>query len=269
LFLFLIIVASSSFDVVPPGHTGVIVTAGRVAGYTVSEGFTFKIPFVQRIVKMDNRIQGMEFLTEIVTNDLQAVLMAYVVNYSLNPAMSADIFQNIGLGYQHIIIRPAVEETIKSITARYSIEVLIKDRARLSAEITAQLQYILGERGLKFERFNIADFQFSPEFTRAIERVRIAEQGALEAEQELERIRHEAQAQVVTATQAALARNQRTDAEAYEIRTLADAEAYKLDLLARTLTEDNLLALWIEQWDGVLPQFVGDGQGFMFQLPTN
>ena len=253
-FIFLL-----SFRVVPPGHTGVRVTAGNVSEQPVNEGLTFRIPFVQSIRVMDNRIQGMQFTTEAVTNDLQAVTMSYTVNYSLSSDMTVNIFQTIGMGYQSIIVRPIVEETIKDITARYPIEQLITERARVSAAITSQLQTLLGERGLVFERFNIENFAFGVEFSEAIEAVRIAEQAALRAEQDLARVEFEAQADIV-----------RADAEARAAILAAEAQAEMLRLQAQELTEENIVALWIERWNGVLPQFVGGdgGNSFMFPLPS-
>jgi regulator of protease activity HflC (stomatin/prohibitin superfamily) len=159
---------------------------------------------------------------------------------------SAHIFRTIGTGYQSIIVRPAVEETIKDITSRYPIEVLITERARVSADITTTLQQVLGERGLTFERFNIADFAFSAEFSHAIEAVRIAEQNALRAEQDLVRVQFEAQAEIAR----------------------AEAQAEVLRLQARELTETNLQAMWIESWNGVLPQVVSDGSGLLINIPT-
>jgi len=241
---------------------------GSVSDEEVSEGLTLRIPFVQSIRRMDNRIQGMQFTTEAVTNDLQAVTMSYTVNYSLSRDMTVTIFQTIGRNYQSIIIRPIVEETIKDITARYSIEQLITERARVSADITMALQSLLGERGFVFERFNIEDFQFSYEFSRAIEAVRIAEQEALRAEQDLARVAFEAQAILTRAEYEARAELARAEAQAEIDILLAQAQAEMLRLQAGELTDENILALWIAQWDGRLPQFVGDGSDFMFQLPS-
>ena len=40
-----IIVATSSFTIVPAGHTGVILTLGKVSNTSYSEGFHLKVPF--------------------------------------------------------------------------------------------------------------------------------------------------------------------------------------------------------------------------------
>ena len=247
-FILGIITIINSIAIIPAGHSGVRVTLGRVGGVE-SEGLTFKLPFVQRIVIMDNRTQALEMNTEAVTRDLQAVNMVYTVNYFLNADMTDNVFQTIGTGFESIIIRPTVEETVKDITARYTIEELITERARVSADIASALQATLSARGFTFERFNIVDFSFSSEFSNAIEQVRIAEQNALRAEQDLARVEFEAEAD----------------------RAMARAQADVLRYQAQELTDTNLMAMWIERWNGILPQIMtGDGGGMLlnFDLAT-
>jgi len=240
----LVIVALSSFVIIPAGHTGVRVTMGRVVGHE-GEGLIFTPPFIQNVVLMDNRTQALEMQTEAVTRDLQSVRMVYTVNYSLNSDMAGNVFREIGLGFESVIIRPTVEETVKDVTARYTIEQLITQRARVSSDIATELQANLGARGFTFERFNIVDFAFSQEFSNAIEQVRIAEQNALRAYQDLERSRHEAEAE----------------------RVMARAQADVLRYQAAELTDTNLMAMWIERWNGVLPSVMtGDGNGMLLNF---
>ena len=244
IVLFAIILAAATITIVQPGHTGVRVMAGQVTG-TTGEGLTLRVPFVEQIQQMNNRTVGMEMTTEAVTRDLQAVRMTYIVNYQLNPDASAEVFRTIGIAYESIILRPIVEETLKDITARYPIENLITERARVSADITSALQVAFTERGFTLDRFNIVDFHFSVEFGNAIEQVRIAEQNALRAEQDLQRVMHEAEAD----------------------RERARAQADVLRYQAQELTDTNLIAMWIERWNGVLPTFMGtDNNGIMISI---
>jgi len=234
----------SSIRIVPPGHTGVRILAGQVRG-SETEGLRFVVPFVEQMRMMNNRTVAMEMTTEAVTRDLQAVRMVYIVNYQLNTDASANVFQTIGMAYETVVLRPIVEETLKDITARYAIEELITERARVAADITSSLQIAFTARGFTLERFNIVDFDFSDEFSLAIEAVRIAEQNALRAEQDLARVEFEAEAD----------------------RERARAQADVLRMQAEELTDTNLAAMWLETWNGVLPVFMaGDSQGVMLNL---
>ena len=72
ILIIVAILAAMSITIVPPGHTGVRVRAGRVVG-TAEEGLNFRIPLVEQIQRMSNRTVAMEMTTEAVTRDLQAV----------------------------------------------------------------------------------------------------------------------------------------------------------------------------------------------------
>ena len=239
-----VILILATIRIVPPGHTGVRVLVGQVRG-SVGEGLHFVVPFAGSMQLMNNRTVAMEMVTEVVTRDLQAVRMNYIVNYRLNADASSNVFQTIGTAYESVVLRPIVEETLKDITARYAIEELITERARVSADITSTLQVAFTGRGFMLERFNIVDFNFSAEFATAIEAVRIAEQNALRAQQDLARVEFEAEAD----------------------RERARAQADVLRLQAQELTDTNLAAMWIERWNGVLPTFMaGDDQGVMINM---
>ena len=54
--LAVVALASSSFTVIPAGHTGVVLTFGRVNDVVLQEGLHFKLPFAQQVVTIDNRI---------------------------------------------------------------------------------------------------------------------------------------------------------------------------------------------------------------------
>ena len=68
LLIFVVILAviflGSSFVVIPAGHTGVALTFGKVENVVLQEGLHFKVPFVQKIVVVDNRIVKLDVNTE-------------------------------------------------------------------------------------------------------------------------------------------------------------------------------------------------------------
>ena len=68
-----LIVALSCFSIVNAGHTGVVMTFGAVSDQVLNEGIHFKAPFVQRVVKMDNRTQKIETEGTASSQDLQIV----------------------------------------------------------------------------------------------------------------------------------------------------------------------------------------------------
>ena len=78
--ILVIIFASQSFAIVPVGYTGILLHMGKVQDSALSEGVHFKIPFVQRIVAIDNRVKKLEMNTEAFSKDIQTVSAMLAVN---------------------------------------------------------------------------------------------------------------------------------------------------------------------------------------------
>lgn len=120
--LLVAIVGFNCFTVVEAGHTGVVVTLGRVNEGVLQEGIHGKAPFVQDVIKIDNRIQKLEVNTEAFSKDLQSVKTVLAINYRVDTSKSYSIYKNIGADYENVLVVPAVNEVLKAITARYTAE---------------------------------------------------------------------------------------------------------------------------------------------------
>ena len=251
-FIAAIIIIGSTMTTVPAGHTGVILTMGKVSERMLTEGMHFKLPFVQSVVKVNNQIQVYEVDAPAVSRDLQTVSSKIAVNYRVNEAMSASIYQRIGEKYESVTLMPAVQESVKSITAKYTAEELITERSAVGEQIRDLLNSKVGEYGISIEKFNIVNFDFSDEFNRAIEQKQVAEQNLIktrtEQEQEIVVAKAEAEKKVIAAEAAAKA-----------IKTQAEAQADANQLLNDSLTGLVLQNKMLEKWDGVLPKVSGGG----------
>ena len=135
-----IVLAASSFTIVPAGHTGVILTLGKVAENSYSEGLHMKVPFVQEVESISNKIQVYEASSSAVSKDLQTVSSNIAVNFRLVSDKTADMYKNVGVDYQTILIAPVVQECMKSATAKYTAEQLITERAAVGDEVKSDLE---------------------------------------------------------------------------------------------------------------------------------
>ena len=99
IVLLVLIVGAGAVTVVPAGHTGVVVTMGKVSDRVLDEGMHFKMPFVQQVVMMNNKIQKTEIDSNGVSKDLQTVSSGVAINYHINKDDSAVIYRTIGEGY--------------------------------------------------------------------------------------------------------------------------------------------------------------------------
>ncbi len=238
-----LVILLSSFAIVPAGHTGVVTRFSAVTGQVMGEGLHFKIPFVTQVINLDNRVLKAEVSSSNATKDMQTVTSTISLNYRVDKNASATIYQNIGLNYETNIIIPAIQESVKAVTAQYTAEELITKRQAISEKMRDALAEKITPYGFTIEIFNIVNFDFSAEFNAAIEAKQTAQQNALKAEQDLARIKVEAEQKVEQAK--------------------AEAEAYKLKSLE--ITQQMLAMEWINKWDGKLPTVAGDGD-YIFDL---
>ncbi len=240
--LAILIFLFNSFEVVGAGERGVVFSKlGGVQEGVRGEGLQFKIPLVQDIIAMDVKIQKSETDASASSKDLQTVHSRIALNYHIAPDRASAIYQDVGISYKERLIDPAVQEAVKATTAQFTAEELITRRGEVSAQIKNSLAERLLARNILVDEFNIVDFAFSDVFNEAIESKQTAEQAALKAQRDLERIKIEAE-QSITAAR-------------------AEAEAQRLQ--RETITDTLLQLRAIEKWNGVLPQVSGGAVPFI------
>lgn len=245
--IIVIIAVISSLAIVPAGSTGVIVTFGKVSDKALSEGLHMKVPFAQELVVVSNKIQVYEADASAVSKDLQTVSSKIAVNFRVRSDSSSSIYKNIGSDYQSVILMPAVQECMKSVSAKYTAEQLITERNKVGEEIKEQLESKVSDYGIQIEKFNIVNFDFSTEFNNAIEAKQVAEQNLLKT-------KTEQQQAIVIAEAEAKKKVIAAEAEANAIKTKADAQAKANQELAKSLNQNLINYQAIEKWDGVMPK---------------
>ena len=259
----LVVLAFSSVATVPVGSTGILLTMGKVEDSALTEGLHFKLPFVQRIISMDNRVKKLELSTEAFSKDIQTVSATLAVNYRLQPEKTFSIYKTAGLAYESNLIVPATHEVLKSVCAQYTAEELISKRAESSDMMRDELDAKLSGMGISVTDFNIIDFDFSDEFISAVESKQVAEQlkkkAATENETAIAQAEREKQVAIKQSEAQAESVRIAAQAEADAVKLAADAEAYRLQKINEQLTEKTIQNTLAERWDGKLPGVVGSG----------
>lgn len=223
------------FTVVKAGERGVLLQFGNVVEI-FEPGLHFQIPIVHKVIIMDVRTQKDEVDVGAASKDLQEIQTRVALNYHADPTRVDQLYQNIGTEYEVRIISPAIQESVKAVTAEFTAEELITKRAVVKDEIKENITLRLDTYFIAIDDFSIVDFSFSAEFDIAIEAKQTAVQQALKAENDLRRIEIEAKQVVETAK-----------AEAESIRIQAEALKQNADLI-------QLKA--VEKWNGVLPAYM-------------
>jgi regulator of protease activity HflC (stomatin/prohibitin superfamily) len=226
------------------GERGIVLNFGAVENTVLNEGIHFRVPIMQTVVLMDVQIQKAITDAASASSDLQDVDLSVALNYHIIPDKANVVYQTIGVEFKARIIDPAIQEVMKAVTARYTAEELITKRPAVSTEMKEALTQRMLESNIAVDAFSIVSFSFSQTFTDAIEAKQTAEQNALKAKRDLDRIRVEAEQTIAAAT---------AEAEALRLQKMNISP----DLIELRKIEANLKA--IEKWNGILPEVTGAG----------
>jgi regulator of protease activity HflC (stomatin/prohibitin superfamily) len=243
IVIFFFILLFNSATIVNAGQRGVIVRLGNVQDRILDEGLHLKLPFLERVVKMDVTNQKIETEADAASRDLQSVNTTIAVNYSLRVETVNTLFQQVRRDYQKRLIDPAIQEAVKAATARFNAEELITKRPEVRNAIIEDLVSRLSSQGIDIINVSIVNFSFSAAFNAAIEEKQVAEQRALQAERDLQRIEIEAKQRIAQA-----------EAEAQAIRITGQALANNPALVELEA---------VKKWNGILPTYSGGPMPFL------
>ncbi len=160
-----------------------------------------------------------------------------MVTYHVDPTKVIDIYTQYKSvdSYEATVIEPIVRQVVKSTSAEFTAEELVTKRAEYSDKVNAQLAEQFGAKSALLQNFSVTNFEFSAEFTKAIESKVTATQNAEAAKNKLEQIKYEAQQTIETA------------------KATAEAQRISSQALAAQGGSDYVQLKAIEKWDGHLP----------------
>src|SRR6266850_2670067 len=117
----LLFIFGSPYYIVEPGETAIRIRFGSIIDAQKESGLYSKVPFVDDIVHMNNRIRAFEISTKGgLSKDLQSVGTQFVINYKIDDAIA--LYKSVGTDFETIIIEPFAWECIKSGLAKYTAE---------------------------------------------------------------------------------------------------------------------------------------------------
>ncbi len=238
-------IVAGSVVIVPPGHRGVIFN--RVSGIkpvALNEGLNFVMPVLETAIVMDVRVQKDSYDATAASKDLQTVHTKVALNYRPVPEMTPKLYSEVGWDYSDRVIAPAVQEAVKATTARFTAEELITHREEVKKIIQEAVEKYVSKVNIRVEELYITDFDFSRQFAEAIESKQIAEQTALKAKRDLDRIKIEADQKIATARAEAESLRMQKEAITPQLIQLRQVDAQKLA---------------IEKWDGRMPTVMMGG----------
>lgn len=252
IVLLAIIILVNSIATVNTGFVGVKTRFGEVQDTMINEGFNFKVPFIEKIVKIDCRTQKCEYTMEASSKDLQKISNIQIaLNYNVDKSKANQLYKTVGTNYTSVLIEPSIYESVKQGMSQYTAEELVTKRSEVSNIIIELLKEKLEDKGILITALNIIDLSFSEEFDAAIEAKQITEQQTQQAKYELEKARVENEKKI---------ENAKAEAEVMKQQNSQITEQY-----LRLKEIENQKAM-LDKWDGKLPSTMTGDASMLFNL---
>lgn len=200
IVFFIAYLAVESFTVIKAGHVGVQVTLGETnLEHALPEGWSFVNP-ISDVKQLEVRLQKATLTGQSAgTKDQQQVHTDIVVNYRLTSSKAPFIYKEYGFNVAEKVLEPAINDAFKAVTGKYTSEELITKRDNVNSDIKTHLQDKVMQYDIVVNGVSLVNFGFNPDYQKAIESKVIATQLKQKADQDLERIKVEAQQEIAKA----------------------------------------------------------------------
>lgn len=233
-----------SFVIIPTGYTGVRTTFGQVDNVTLQNGFNFKIPFIQKIEKVNNKQQDIVFEKNKISSETSerntVTFKGITVTYQINPDKSAWIYANVSNYKDNLVSETLVASAIKTSSKTLS-PTDVTNRSILEPKALENIQSSLnekyGENVITINKVVINEASFDKDYDDKIAKKQQAqmeyEKQQIENKKDIEKAEADAK---VKKTQA------QAEADATKIKAEAEAEANKTvsSSITDKLIEDKL-----------------------------
>jgi len=252
----LLVVGFNSVTVIPTGYTGVRVTFGQVSDAVVPNGFNLKVPFVQDIIKVNNKQQDITFDNTISSETLErneVYFSGITVTYQISSAKSSWIYANVSNYQDNLVSESLVASALKTasktltptdVTSRNILEPLVKENIQKS------LDEKFGSDVVKINKVIVNNATFDDEYNN-----KLAQKQQAQMAYETQQIENKTSVEKAEADAKVKLTQAQAQADAMKIEAEAEAEANKL--INDSLTEEVIRNKTIEKWDGQLPTVTG------------
>lgn len=181
IFVALFIALLQCFTIIPAGHTGVIDFLGNVNDNTLKPGVNIVNPMAN-VQKMSIKTQEIKELMSVPSKEGLSVDLEISLLFKLDSEKANDIYKTVGPDYVDIILLPQFRSVVRGVTAHYEAKALYTaSREKLASEILAELENLVGPRGIIVEQAPLRQIKLPERLTKSIEE-------KLQAEQESQRM---------------------------------------------------------------------------------
>ena len=234
IFLF---VFSFSFVIIPTGYSGVKTTFGQVSQKTMPNGFNFKLPFIQKVEKVNNKQQDIVFDENKIsseTSERNAVIFKGItVTYQIQPDKSAWIYANVTDYQDNLVSETLVASAIKT-SSKTLTPTDVTNRSILEPKAQENIQKSLDEKYgagvIHINKVIINGAEFDKEYDDKIAKKQ-------QAQMDYEKQQIENKKNIEKAEADATVKKTKAQAEADAVRIASEAEAEANRKVAASVTD--------------------------------
>jgi regulator of protease activity HflC (stomatin/prohibitin superfamily) len=255
VLIILLAVAFGSTVQVPAGSRGVLKTFQAVSPDPLSEGLHFITPLgIQNVVMINVQTQNFASDESASSIDLLDVITSVSVNYHVDPLFAPLMYQSVGGNdaIESVILKPAIQDTVRANTAKYKAEELVKNRESIRTAIDDGLRAVMATKHVIIDAVYLTNFVYPQSFNEAITKSQTANKEAEAQKNQLLVEQYLAQQKVVQA---------QGEANSTLVKAQAEAQALSIKGQAIRANPEVIQLNWIDKWDGKVAQFNFGGSG--------
>lgn len=239
--VFTFIAVPFSFHTVDTGEVAVVKHLGK-AKEVKAAGTHYDFWVTNKYQKYDGKVQNISIETAAYSSDAQTMTVQATLQYQVLTDKVMDIAAQYGsLDALTTRITAIATEKTKSVLSSHKAMDIIANRQDMSPAVEEAIRSAVGEEYfVNVVAVVLTNIDFSDAFESAVEEKMVAEQKQLKAE-------YDAAAKV----------------------TAAEAEAKANQLLEKSLTDKILEEMFIDKWDGKLPEVMAGEDGLSILLPAD
>ena len=273
LGFFLLILAAKALTVIRPFEKGVVETLGKYSAPPREPGLTFVMPFFQTVIKVDTREQVIDVPPqEVITKDNAAVTVDAVIYFRVTDPVR--VIYNIA-NFQYAAVKLA-QTNLRNIVGDMELDQTLTSREKINSQLRQVLDEATDEWGVKVVRVEIQKIEPPADITNAMSKQMKAEREKRAAILESEGFKQSAilkaegerESQILRAEGDRKGAVIRAEGQAQAVRTLADAEKFRIETVFNAIHAGNpdpgLIA--IRSLEAL--EKVADGKATKIFLPT-
>lgn len=246
------------------GHVGVVKRFGNVIA-VADPGLHVKIPYADTVEEIEVRERAFTMNLEAASQDPLELPIVVTINWLVKRSNVKDLYIQFGTlaQFEKRIILPRLNDAVKGITSRYTVNDLLRKRAEYrDLSLKAFTERMPDD--VQITGFSVVNVGFPPEYTAAIRAKQVAREQAETEKFVLERQRLTSTQVTQSAEAQRDADKARADGKAYEIKVQGEATAKAIGIMGEALAKNPLVVEYkkVEKWGGSFPTtFMGGDAG--------